>query len=183
MFQERQLSVALRAALEGRKAGRSAEAEQQLPPDSVAEAIARATADFGDRIAFSLNGKSDERSPFDAPNEVFTAFEWLATVYHDSKTGVKSCPELDRHVRGLLPGWTYSAHQKDGTARSHRTKDWYQCPWPAARSGKLVIHEHLKCGRSRDAEETIRIAFAWDEPSKKVVIGFIGQHQKNTHSN
>lgn len=183
LFREQQLTLTLRKALEDRKAGRSAEAEEQLPPDSVAEAIERTNQRRGDRVAFSLNGKSDENSPFDAPTEVFAAFEWLATTYYDSKTGAKSCPDLDKSIRETILGWHYSGHQNDTTARSHKTKDWYECPWPASRSGKLEIHEHVKCGRSRDAEETIRIGFTWDDKSKKVVIGFIGQHQRNAHTN
>lgn len=182
LFREQQLTLTLRAALDDRKAGRSAEAEEQLPPQNVSEAIERAKAQFVDRLAFSLNGKSDENSPFDAPNEVHAVFAWLSTTYYESKTGSRSCPDLDKSIRETLPGWRYSGHQNDSTARSYKMKDWYECPWSSSRNGKLEIHEHVKCGRSRDAEETIRIAFAWDEASKKVVIGFIGQHQKNTHT-
>ena len=44
------------------------------------------------------------------------------------------------------------------------------------------IREHIGRGPSTRPEETIRIAFAWDKDQKKVVIGYIGQHQKNTKS-
>ena len=30
--------------------------------------------------------------------------------------------------------------------------------------------------------ETIRVAFAWDKEARKVIIGFIGQHQRNRNS-
>lgn len=183
LFREQQLTVALKASIEERKAGRTHEAETQLPPESVVDAIERAKQQFGDQLVFSLNGKSDERSPFESPSEVLAAFEWLAVVYRDSKTGAKSCPDLDKDLRETITGWHYSAHQNESTARSHRAKDWYQCPWAGSPTGKLEIHEHIKCGRSRDAEETIRIAFSWEPKIQKVVIGFIGQHQRNAHTN
>lgn len=90
---------------------------------------------------------------------------------------------MDKNLREAITGWHYSAHQNDSTVRSHRAKEWYQCPWAGSPTGKLEIHEHIKCGRSRDAEETIRIAFSWEPKVQKVVIGFIGQHQRNAHTN
>jgi hypothetical protein len=130
-----------------------------------------------------LNSKSDrDESVYDAPEDVFRAFEWLATVYFDSKAGKTQCPDLDKSLAEAIPGWHYSPHQKEATMKAH--KEWYQCPWSGAPNGKLWIPEHLKGGaaRSHRPEETIRIAFAWEPKACKVVVGFIGQHQENTTS-
>ncbi|MDE0074691.1 MAG: hypothetical protein OXU32_12110 [Gammaproteobacteria bacterium] len=37
---------------------------------------------------------------------------------------------------------------------------------------------HLGKGTSHDPHHTIRIAFAWDEPNERVIVGFVGMHQR-----
>ena len=37
-------------------------------------------------------------------------------------------------------------------------------------------------GTSFDPQNTIRIAFDWDDEEKRVVVGYIGRHQKNRRS-
>ena len=179
LFNERQLTAKLLQAVKDFKAGRSEAAQEQLPVQSVAEAIERATARFSERIVFALNGRSEKDSPYDAPAEVFLAFEWLATVYHDSKTNTRNCADLDRHFREAIAGWRYSAHQKEATMKAN--EEWYRSNLYLG--AKHWIPEHLKSGNSRSAEEAIRIAFTWHEPTKKVVVGFIGQHQKSALTN
>ena len=106
------------------------------------------------------------------------AFEWLATNYYLARTKKQSCPDFDVDVAQSISGWSYSGHQKDATMKAH--EEWYKCSYDGRRPW---IPEHLKSGTSRAAEEAIRIAFTWDEKTQKVVIGFIGQHQKNAHTN
>ena len=50
-----------------------------------------------------------------------------------------------------------------------------RCAMPRCQS-VLVNGEHVLA-------ETIRIAFSWEPKVQKVVIGFIGQHQRNAHTN
>jgi hypothetical protein len=42
------------------------------------------------------------------------------------------------------------------------------------------VREHIGTGKSKRPEETIRIAFKWLESEEKVLIGYIGQHQRTT---
>lgn len=175
LFKERQISATYRQVFEDRKAGKATDTEEQLPVQSVTESIERALKSFVNELAFALNGRSKPDSPYEAPEEVYLAFQWLATIYRDSRLGVKSCPDLDQSLAALISGWHYSAHQKEATMKANEA--WYRCMWNGT---KIWIPEHLKAGTSRDAEESIRIAFAWDANTQKVIIGFIGQHQKNT---
>jgi hypothetical protein len=142
--------------------------------DAMNEAFER----FKDRITYAPNSKSEgQESPFQPAFEVYQAFEWLATVYFDSKTGKKSCSDFERSISERIPGWHYSGHQKEATMKANA--EWYQCNWQGK---KIWIEEHLKCGRSTDAKETIRIAVTWEPTHKKVVVGFMGQHQRSTQS-
>jgi hypothetical protein len=85
--------------------------------------------------------------------------------------------QFEMSVREKIPGWIFSTHQSE--AAVGRYKEWYQCQWEGR---TYSITEHIGTGTSTRPEETIRIAFAWDKTHRKVVVGFIGQHQKNTLS-
>jgi len=177
---QRTLAETYRIALEDRKETPS-ELPHSLPASSIIEAIDNAKKAHPEKLAFSLNSKSEHKdSAFLAPDEVERAFNWLATTYYDSKTGRRSCPGLDKSLSETINGWHYSGHQKQSTVKANEA--WYRCAWDSAPGKKLWILEHLKVGSSRRPEETIRIAFAWDEKTTRVVVGFIGQHQENTRS-
>lgn len=176
------LTDSFRAALDARKQTHASTPEEiELPPSSVEEAVTNATRDYAKQLVFALNSRSEhENSPFEKPDELFDVFTWLATTYFDSKTGRESCPDLDHNLRETQPGWSYSPHQKEMTMKAN--EDFYRCPWNDNRGRKLWIPEHIRYGKTRRPEETIRIGFAWDPNAKKVVIGFIGQHQDNSKS-
>jgi hypothetical protein len=169
--------VALEAAI-GAKGLTGRETDQLLPVNNVAEAVERAAARFGEHLVFALNSKSEgDDSLFQPAQEVLAAFEWLATKYHASKLGKFKCADFDHNVREVLPTWGYSGHQSDLT--TGRFKEWYECQWE---NRTYTVTEHIGTGRSTSPEETIRIAFTFDKTRKKIVIGYIGQHQKNTKS-
>jgi len=152
------------------------EAAMQLPVDSVAAAVERAQAEFTGKILFAFNSKSEHSySKFQAPEEVYQAFEWMAKIYLDSKTGRRSEPDLNRSIRHQIPGWEYSHHQSEITMGQHR--EWYRCSYEGR---EYVIAEHLKKGTSFRPEEAIRIAFTFCGENQKVIVGYIGNHQRNT---
>lgn len=175
--------LSFRQAFRSMKKEGRLQSEAAPPVTSVAQAIELARNLFSEQLAFSFNSKSEDMgSVYQEPEEVFAALEWLATTYYESKTGEQACPDLDMSLAETVSGWHYAPHQKKSTMKA--LKEWYQCPWSDEPNGKLWIPEHLKGGatRSRRPEETIRIAFAWEPTSRKVIIGFIGQHQENTMS-
>lgn len=151
--------------------------EEQLPVSSVSEAIDRVKQRYAGRIVFALNNKSDPVIPFRDPDEVFAALEWLATFYVEARTGRQRCTRLDHELAKTLPGWDYSARQSEGTVGQN--PEWYRCTWEGRR---YEIDEHIGYGASKRPEETIRIAFAWDSDRETVVVGYVGQHQRNTKS-
>jgi hypothetical protein len=171
------LAETYRYALEDRKAGRN-EDLTSLPPSSVEEAIDRTRDEFNPELVFALNSKSEiKNSAFDDPEALLQAFTWLATTYWKARAGEESCSNLDGSLREALPGWSYSGGQSEITLGRYR--EWYRC----SVDGRIFeLGEHIRRGVSSDPRETIRIAFTWEKAGKRVVIGYIGQHQKNAAS-
>ncbi len=156
-----------------KSAGASAITEIETPVDSVADAVARAEREFGDKLVFALNSKSDaDSNPFEDPEEVLSALQFLATTYRDAKLGVTPCRDLDQALREVN-GWFYQGGQSEITMRTYSA--WYQCRW---NGDTYWAGEHIGTGTNKDPRYTIRIAFTWEPRQRKIIIGFIGQHQR-----
>jgi hypothetical protein len=148
--------------------------------DSVEEALEIAENEYADQLAFCWNSKSeDDSSPFDDPHSVLRALRWLATTYHDSRTGKKECPDRETSVREAIPGWSYEPHQSKLTMNHRKHRVWYHANYDGR---EFALPEHLKCSSTKDARHSIRIAFNWDDQNKKVVLGYLGQHQQTAAS-
>jgi len=135
---------------------------------SVREAIAQAREMFPDRLLIKLNSRSNEDTPFVNPPEVLDALAWLATAYRNGPT--------DR-IGETCPGWFYKSNQSASTMGQF--PDWYRT---RVNGTAWKLAAHLGKGTSHDPHHTIRIAFAWDEPNERVIVGFIGLHQRNRRS-
>ena len=157
--------------------GRDGAVHQQ--PGSVNEAVARAEELFSDQLVFALNSKSAKNSPFQKPDEVFDALAWLATVYHPrrTKTDAGKPPHFDKLLKESSSGWSYKTQQTDVT--KEQFEQWYTTTVDGRR---YDLGPHLGKGTSFDPQNTIRIAFAWDDERRQVVIGYIGHHQRNRRS-
>lgn len=154
--------------------GEHREDEAEPTIATVAEAIVEAERRFGDQIVFCLNGRSAVKDNlFEKPGELFEVFEFLATTYFDARTGKTKCSDFDLALRERC-GWSYEPHQSEVTMTKYR--DWYRTRY-AGRD--LWLPEHAGTGSSKDPRSTFRIGFAWDKPTRKVVIGFLGQHQES----
>ena len=163
-----------REAYQQERQGGAAAAGQPLtlPIRSVSEAVERASREF-DTLVFALNSESGVNdNPFKAPDELFAALEWLATVYVDARAGAVPCANFDLSLREAC-GWKYDANQSKITMS--RFKSWYTTQWNGT---TYQLGAHVKIGSGKDSRHTIRVAFEWDADAKKVVIGFIGQHQR-----
>jgi len=173
---ERQRAEVYRAALESRAA--PAALAPELPIETVEAALERARTAFVGKLVLAPNGKSEiKRSEFEEPEELYQALEWLATTYHDAKTGTAPVADLDASVRDAC-GWTYKGDQTEITLG--RFPEWYQ----AQHDGEQYeLRSHIRTrGNGRDPRRTISVGFAWDPERKVVVVGYVGQHQKNTFS-
>lgn len=163
------------AYVEARKSANPELPEHEVRPlpESVSEAIDYAAEDYADELVFALNNKSDgHNSIFEQPDEVHAAFKFLATTYFKAKTGEVACADLDQAVRTEV-GWRFEANQSQTAIGKY--PEWYQCCYE---DRTYTLEEHVKTGSSKDPRHTMRIAFAWDGDLSKVIIGFVGQHQK-----
>lgn len=146
-------------------------------PGSVEEAVRWALERYPDRLDLALNSRSSlEGNPFEDPEAVRRALACLATTYADARRGTISEPNLDEAFLAAS-GFRYSPHQSSTTMG--RFPNHYRTVW---RDRTVPLEEHLKKGTSRDPRHTIRIAFFYDEECGRVVIGYIGLHQRNTVS-
>ena len=143
----------------------------------VGTAVALATDRFGGRLRIQLNSESNvENNPFERPDQVWRALQWLATTYHDSRTGEKAVTDFDLSVREAC-GWWYKPNQGQTTITTYRNS------YTTRLNGKTYwLEEHIGKGTNRDARYTIRIAFDWDRELKAVVVGYIGRHQQTDAS-
>ena len=152
-------------------------AGEHSEPRTVRDAVARAEKLFPDRLAIALNSKSEKRNLFQKPQEVFDALAWLATDYHDRRANPGGSPDFDKLLKEACPGWSYKASQTEITREQF--EQWYTTTW----EGKTYdLSPHLGKGTSHDPQNTIRIAFAWDDERRRVVVGYIGMHQRNRKS-
>ena len=142
--------------------------------DAIVEAIEFAAERHPKRLLISLNGNSDTTDFYHSPKQVWDALDWLATTYHDAQTGKSPNKDLDASLRQVCGGWSYSPHQSEDAL--NRYPEWYET---TAGDKTYTLHKHIGRGVRRGAKNIIRIAFEWDEDARRVVVGYIGPHQRN----
>ena len=155
------------AYVAARRAGVSSD-RADIPVGSVREAIELAERAFPEALDFGLNGKSDPDMPFAKPAEVFDALGWLATCYRRRQAS---------SIGESCPGWFYKAAQSESTVGMF--PEWYRTSFHGR---SYDITAHIGKGNSFDPRSTIRIAFAWDDERERVVVGYVGRHQRNRQS-
>ena len=139
--------------------------------ENVAQVVQLAEGRLADRLSFQLNSKSDIEIPFDNLRKVWDAFEWLFTTYYQTKTGEPGEPDFDLSLRHAC-GWRYAPDQADTTMGRYR--DYYET---RVGNRRRELREHIGTGNGYH-RGTIRIAFDWEADEKKVIVGYIGRHQR-----
>ena len=168
-----------RNAYEAEVSNRDSSAPEPIPSEikSVKQAIGLARERYGSKLLISLNKKSDPDYNYNRPKEVWDALEWLATTYHRTQTGEARVIDLNESIKNTCGGWEYKPNQTDITFNTYR--EWYT----TTKDGNTYeLRKHIGKGISRGDGNIIRIAFAWDEDTQRVVIGYIGPHQRNRSS-
>ena len=128
-------------------AGGSPEPQGQLTSK---EAIEAAAHEFKDRLEIIANRVEKDAGHFDHAELLYGALQWLATTYRDAKTGIRSCPDLDKSCRQAST-FSYVAHQSEVTMGQYASD--YEVTW----GGKgVMLREHVGFGTSRDPRHTIR---------------------------
>ena len=149
------------------------ETEDTPELDSVGAAVALARERYPGQLLFQLNAESNaDESSFKWPEQVWNALRWLATDYFTSHLGQNPIGDMDEACRSACGMW-YKTSQHENTMTQFR--DSYTT-WVDGR--RIWLGEHIGKGNSFDPRRTIRIAFDWDRQLQKVVIGYIGQHQR-----
>ncbi len=144
-----------------------------VPLSSVEDVVQYFEEKHADRVVFALNSKSSVRSnPYEDVDALRDALGFLAGTYFDAHTKVAKCADFDGHCREQSGFW-YRSSQSDLTITKYA--EYYHTRFDNRR---LVLREHIGRGSGKDPRYTIRIAFAWDPDAERVVIGYIGQHQK-----
>ena len=151
------------------------ETEDTPELDSVGAAVALARERYPGQLLFQLNAESNaDESSFKWPEQVWNALRWLATDYFTSHLGRNPIGDMDEACRSACGMW-YKTSQHENTMTQFR--DSYTT-WVDGR--RIWLGEHIGKGNSFDPRRTIRIAFDWDRQLQKVVIGYIGQHQRTS---
>lgn len=151
-----------------------AESGEIPDPEDVNAAVELARELYPGQLLFQLNAdsKADE-STFKWPEQVWKALQWLATDYFSSHLGDTPIPDIDQACRQACGMW-YKTSQHETTMTQFRDS------YTTRVDGRLIwLGEHIGKGNSFDPRRTIRIAFDWDRQLQKVVIGYIGQHQRS----
>ena len=145
--------------------------------DDASGAIDAAKRDFRDNLLFIDGRIEKDARQFEEPELLYAAFKWLATTYWKAKTGAERCPDLDKSCRETCQ-FRYNAHQSEITMGMFASD--YEVTYEGS---KIRLKEHLGFGTSTEPRRTIRIAFFMDDARRKVVIGYVGQHQATRKSN
>ena len=147
------------------------------PPSvrSVREAVESVARNHPEALVFAFNSASTGMDcPFEDAVAVRSALEFLATTYRDARSGRASCPDLDLELRQRC-GFFYRPHQ------SSVTMGRFSESYTAVHEGRRYeLREHIGKGTGRDGRHSIRIAFTYLEDEDRVLIGFLGQHQRTT---
>ena len=154
--------------------------ETQVPDlefGNVKEVVDCASRQFKDRLIFQLNSDSEvEENPFETPQALWAALCWLGTDYYESRMGRLPMTDIDLSVREAC-GWWYKSDQHDTTMGK------YKKSYTTRVGGKTYwLEEHIGKGTNPDARYTIRVGFDWGKEQQKVIVGFIGKHQRSDAS-
>lgn len=178
----KQVEATWRRAYEDVRAGESVD-EDELPepsPESLEQACQRAADRYPDRLLFKHNSQSDPAYGYEYPEQVAAALDWLAGPFYEWKGGRRTAltfKDMDLELRETC-GWTYRTTQSDVTVNKYR--NWYTTQIDGR---ELEVREHIGRGDKKSlGTKSIRVAFCWDDVTSRIVIGFVGQHQKTDQS-
>ncbi len=168
-----------RNAYESEMSSKDSSAPEPIPSEieSIRQALALAEARYGDKLLIHLNKKSDPDYDYNRPKEAWDALEWLATTYHQTQTGKIRVKDLNESIRKTCSGWDYKPDQTDITVNTYR--EWYTT---SINGAAYQLRRHIGKGTGRQNSNIIRIAFTWDDRSQRVIIGYIGPHQRSRAS-
>ena len=154
-------------------------AEEDTVPenDAIMAVIQQTQGRFSRQLAFRLNSESQvEGNPYEDPQSVSDALEWLASSYYRARQESMDFDQLNDSLYRACR-WKYSNSQRDKSF--FQTEGQYRM---LVNGKAYFLNETIGKGVGEDAVNTIRIAFYWDRHSGKVVIGYIGKHRLSSNA-
>ena len=150
--------------------------DETVPPlESYADLPDWAERCFPGRMAFAGRAlRSLKSARFEDVTLVGRAVALLGTTYHRMKTegGMELREAFEDALRELRLQETPSI----GPDREGKARDGFEIEWQGKR---LALERHLKNNSgTRDPRRCLRIYFAWDEDTGKVVIGHLPGHMR-----
>ena len=134
----------------------------------------------GNRIVILERAVRHSAHHFEKAESLYAAFVWLATVFYEARSGEGSggmdLKKLQKSCKQMC-GFNYSANSSETTMGEHPS-DYF-----TEYKGKGISFEsHIGYGSAHNPRHTIRVAFHYHKKEKKIIVGYIGQHQKTRQS-
>jgi len=99
----------------------------------------------------------------------------LAGPYRDVRLGLMAQGDLDNRCAGLGVEISSTGNR----ASLMQWRDQYEVLW---RRERRFLDMHLKKGSSHDPRLCLRIYFFWDDDLEHVVVGYLTDHLRSSHS-
>ena len=140
---------------------------------SVDEALEKSKTCWPGAFAYAFNNRSEPRGyPFKDGDQFFRGLQFLATTFRDAMAGRRDCPDLVTACKEES-GLNYSPNQSPSTMGEF--PEYYRTRYEGE---DVPLTRHLGRGNNKDPRLSFRLAFYYDKDRDKVVLGYLGQHQR-----
>ena len=140
---------------------------------SVDEALEKSKTCWPGAFEYAFNNRSEPHGyPFKDGDQFFRGLRFLATTFRDAMAGRADCPDLVTACK-TETGLNYSPNQSPSTMGEF--PEYYRTRYAGE---DVPLTRHLGRGNNKDPRLSFRLAFHYDKDQDKVVLGYLGQHQR-----
>ena len=140
---------------------------------TVDEALDKSKTCWPGAFAYAFNNRSEPRGyPFKDADQFFRGLRFLATTFRDAMAGRKDCPDLVTACKEEC-GLNYSPNQSPSTMGEF--PEYYRTRYDGE---DVPLTRHVGRGNNKDPRLSFRLAFHYDKDRDRVVLGYLGQHQR-----
>ena len=164
---------AARGSADARKADGDDDAPAAIHAASVDEALEKAQREWPDAFSLAFNGRSEPSGyPFKDADQFYRGLKFLAGTFRDAKANRRNCPDLVTACKEQT-GLDYSPNQSPSTMGEF--PEYYRTLYEGE---EVPLKGHIGRGNNKDPRLSFRLAFYYDKDRDKVVLGYLGQHQR-----
>ena len=141
---------------------------------TLAEVVRQAEQDFPNLVIALNNVSRVKDNPFRRPDELYDA---LAVLDRNAARRGDTCGTANVLGKGdlALPG-DWRAKGSYSEVQAGRFRNEYRCMHAGI---EYALLDHVGVGNAHDPRYTLRVAYAWSASEGRLVIGYIGLHQRN----